>query len=54
MARGEQAMWVMEDVRGDFNNVLGQEVLDAVASSDKKGWCQWLKAFFRPRQFEVE
>ena len=22
--------------------------------SRKKGWCQWLRDFFRPRQFEVE
>ena len=30
MARGGEALWVMEDVKGSFNNVLGQEVLDAV------------------------
>ena len=39
---------------GGFNNVLGQEVLDAVAGSEKRGWCQWLKDLFRPQQFEVE
>ena len=37
-----------------FNNVLGQEVLDAVVGSSKRGWCRWLKQFFRQRQFEVE
>ena len=54
MARGGQALWVMEDVKGGFNNVLGKEVLDAVARSDKKGWFRWLKQFFRLRQFDVE
>ena len=54
LSRGGQVLWVMEDVRGGFNNVLGQEVLDAVGRSEKKGWCQWLKDFFRPRQFEVK
>ena len=54
LARGGQVLWVMEDVKGGFNNVLGQEVLDTVAESCKKGWCKWLKAFFRPQQFGVE
>ena len=44
----------MEDVRGGFNNVLGQEVLDAVSRSCKRGWCRWLIDFFRPREFDVE
>lgn len=43
-------MWVMEDVKGGFSNVLGQQVLDLC----KKGRCRWLKWFFRPRQFKVE
>ena len=47
-------MWVMEDVKGGFNNVLGQEVLDVVARSKKRGWGRWLRDFFRPWQFEVE
>ena len=54
LARGGQVLWVMEDVKGGFNNVLGQEVLDAVARSEKRGWGRWLRDFFRPRQFEVE
>ena len=33
MARDGQALWVLRDVKGGFNNVLGQEVLDAVAGS---------------------
>ena len=45
---------VTEDVKGGFNNVIGQEVLDAVAGSCKKEWCKWLVHFFRPRNFEVE
>ena len=44
----------MEDIKGGFNNVLRQEVLDAVGGSSKKGWCRWLRDFFRPRHFEVE
>ena len=44
----------MEDVKGGVNNVIGQEVLNPVAGSSKRGWCRWLKDFFRPRQFEVE
>ena len=39
LARGGQVLWAMEDVKGGFNNVLGQEVLDAVAGSEKRGWC---------------
>ena len=39
---GEQVLWVMEDVKGQFNNVIGQELLNSVAGSDKKGWCRWL------------
>ena len=54
LARGRQVLWVMEDIKGGFNNVLGQEVLDVMASFKKKGWCWWLKDFFRPWQFEVE
>ena len=54
MARGGQVVWLMEGVKGGFNNVLGQEVLDAVAKSCKKGWCKWLSHFFQPRIFEVE
>ena len=54
MARGGQTLWVMEDVKGGVNNVLGQEVLDSVAGSSKRGWGWWLKQFFKPRQFEVE
>ena len=46
MGRSGQALWVMEDVRGGFNNVLGQEVLDVVSKSCKRGWCQWLIDFF--------
>ena len=44
----------MEDVKGGLYNVVGQEVLDSVADSCKKGWCHWLKHFFRTRRFEVE
>ena len=54
LARGGKVLWVMEDVKGGFNNVLVQEVLDVVGGSRKKGWCRWLRDFFRPRQFEVE
>ena len=38
MARGGlgQVLWVMEDVKGGFNNVLGQEVMDSVAKAYKK------------------
>ena len=39
---------------GGFNNVIGQEVLDSVAKSDKRGWGKWLGDFFRPRKFDVE
>ena len=39
----------MEDVRGGFNNVLGQEVLNPVSRLCKRGWCPWLIDFFRPR-----
>ena len=49
-----RAVLLMEKVKRGFNNVIGQEVLNAVASSDKKGWCKWLVEFFRPRNFEVE
>ena len=31
LARGGQALWVLEHVKGGFNNVIGQEVLDSVA-----------------------
>ena len=54
LVRGGQVLWVMEDIKGGFNNVLGQEVLDAVARSEKRGWGRWLRDLFRPRQFEVE
>ena len=54
LARGVQVLWVMEDVKGGFNNVLGQEVLDAVARSEKRGWGRWLRNFFRLWQFEFE
>ena len=47
IARGGQAVWLMEDVKGGFNNVIGHEVLDTVAKSSKKGWCKWLAHFFR-------
>ena len=43
LARGGQVLWVMEDVRGGFNNVLGQEVLDSLGGSKKKRWCRWLR-----------
>ena len=43
LARGGQVLWVMEDVKRGFNNVMGQELLDVVASSCKKGWCRGQK-----------
>ena len=29
-------------------------MLEAVEECGKRGWCRWLRDFFRPRQFEVE
>ena len=54
LARGGQVLWVMKDVKGGFNNVLGQEVLNAVAGSCRRSWSKWLAHFFRPQQFEVK
>ena len=44
----------MEDVKGGFNNIIGQEMLNCVAKSDKRGWCRWLVDFFRLQNFDVE
>ena len=46
LARGGQILWVIEVVKGWFNNVIGQEVLNSVEKSDKQGWYKWLVDFF--------
>ena len=54
MSYDGEILWVIVVVKGWFNNVIGQEVLNSVAKSDKKGWCKWLVDFFRSRDFDVE
>jgi len=47
MAKGGQAAWVLENIRGGFNNVEREKVMAEVEKSKKKGWSKWLRAFFR-------
>ena len=46
--------WGFWDVKGRFQNVVGEEVLKSVSAVEEcKWWCQWLEAFVSPRKFEV-
>ena len=51
---GGSVGWGFWDVKGGFQNVLGEEVLGSVSAvGDCKRWCKWLGAFLGPRKFEV-
>ena len=51
---GRSVGWGFWDVKGGFQNVVGEEVLGSVSVVEEcRQWCKWLGAFLSPREFEV-
>ena len=49
-----RVVWVMEGVKGGFQNVRWEVVRDRINGTTAEGWLRCLKTFFREREFTME